>query len=120
MAVAGNLTGEGHIGVFDSVAASQTDSVLVAAVTGAKVRVIAFLLNHGDTTASAVTFNSKSAGAGTAKTPALKGPANGGFVAGQIDAGWFETNEGEGLTVTTGAGSTTGVMVKYELIKLVK
>jgi hypothetical protein len=43
--------------------------VLVAAQAGKRVRVLAFLINEGDTTASAVTFNSKPAGAGTAISP---------------------------------------------------
>ena len=120
MAVASSGVGEGRFSAFDSIAASQTDNALVTAITGAKIRVVAVVINHGDTTASAVTFNSKPAGAGTAKTPALKGPANGGFVIPFNESGWFETNEGEGLTVTTGAGSTTGVLVNYEVIKLVK
>jgi hypothetical protein len=43
--------------------------VLVAAVTGSKIRVHAFMLNQGDTTASTITFNSKGAGAGTRSSP---------------------------------------------------
>jgi hypothetical protein len=116
MATASNLASRGVLGAFDSVAASQTDSVLVAAKTGQKIRVLTFIVNHGDTTASAVTFNSKGSGAGTAKTPALKGAANGVVGAASDRAGLFETNVGEGLSVTTGAGSTTGIMVTYELV----
>jgi len=116
MATATNLSSAGRQGAFDAVAASQTDSVLVAAATGKKIRVHGFILNHGDTTASAVTFNSKGSGAGTAKTPAHKGPANGGFVVTESTGAWFETNVGEGLTVTTGAGSTTNISVIYELV----
>jgi hypothetical protein len=119
MAVASNLTGEGQLGVFDSVAASQTDSALVTAIPGAKIRVLSFFINYG-ATPSTVTFNSKGSGAGTAKTPAWVTAASGGIVAPQNDSGWFETNEGEGLTVTTAAGSTTGIILKYEIIKLVK
>lgn len=116
MATASNLASRGINGAFDSVAASQTDSILVAAVAGSKVRVLTFLVNHGDTTASAVTFNSKGSGAGTARTPALKGAANGVVGASSDRAGLFDTLVGEGLSVTTGAGSTTGIMVTYELI----
>jgi len=116
MATATNLSSAGRLGAFDAVAASQTDSVLVAAATNKKIRVHGFILNHGDTTASAVTFNSKGSGAGTAKTPAYKGPANGGFVVAEAKNAWFETNVGEALTVTTGAGSTTNVDVIYELV----
>jgi hypothetical protein len=116
MATATNLSSAGRLGAFDAVAASQTDSVLVAAATGKKIRVHGFTINHGDTTASAVTFNSKGSGAGTAKTAPYKGPANGGFVAPESKGAWFETNVGEALTVTTGAGSTTNIDVVYELV----
>lgn len=116
MATASNLASRGVLGAFDSIAASTTDSSLVAAVTGCKIRVLSFIVNHGDTTASSVTFNSKGSGAGTAKTPALKGAANGVVGASNDRSGLFETNKGEGLSVTTGAGSTTGILVTYELI----
>ena len=120
MAVASSGAGEGRFSAFDSVAASQTDSALVAAQADAKIRVVAVVINHGDTTASAVTFNTKPGGAGSAKTPALKGPANGSFVLPLNESGWFETNAGEGLSATTGAGSTSGIIVNYEVIKLAK
>lgn len=116
MATATNLQGRGRKGAFDSVAASQTDSNLVSAVTDKKIRVVSLVINQGDTTPSSVTFNTKPTGAGTAITPALKAAANGGFVLAEQSSGWFETNKGEGLTVTTGAGSTTGIMVQYELV----
>jgi hypothetical protein len=31
--------------------------------------------------------------------------------------GWWESISGEGISVTTGAGSTTGVTVLYERVK---
>lgn len=117
MATAQSLIGRGGRNAWDNIAASATDSVLVAAVTGEKIRVLALLLNHGDTTPSSVTLNSKGAGAGTAISPLLKGPANGGFVVAYSKQGWWETNSGEGLTASTGAGSTTGVTVVYERVK---
>jgi hypothetical protein len=82
-----------------------------------KIRVLSVLLNHGDTTASAATFNSKGSGAGTAISPPLKGPANGGFVVPHSQYGWFETLAGEALTVTTGAGSETSIIVGYTRVK---
>jgi predicted aconitase with swiveling domain len=112
MATASNLASRGVRGAFDNVAASATDSVLVAAATGLKIRVLTFLINHGSTTASTVVFNSASA----AKTPKFLGVPNGVIGASNDRAGLFETNKGEALTVTTGAGSTTGIMVTYELI----
>lgn len=116
MATATSAFGKGRITAFDSVAASQTDSNLVTAVSNRRIRVHALIINQGDTTASAVTFNSKGSGAGTAITPALKTSANGSFVVTENTGGWFQTNIGEGLTVTTGAGSTTGIIVSYSIV----
>lgn len=117
MATANSLKGRGVLNAYDVVAASQTDSVLVAANGTNKIRVLAVVINQGDTTASAVTFNSKGSGAGTAISPLLKGPANGGFVLPYNEKGWFESLSGEGLTVTTGAGSNTALIVDYELAR---
>lgn len=97
--------------VFEAVAASDTDEPIVAAITDRKIRVLGVVINHGDTTASSVTFNTASA----AISPAFKGPANGGFVL-PVGGGWFETNRGEALTVTTGAGSTTNIHVVYAVV----
>lgn len=116
MATANSAAGRGRRNAYDSIAASQTDSVLVAAVTGKKIRVIAFLVNQGDTTPSTVQFNSKGSGAGTAVFPAFKAAANGFYAVPECESGWFATNAGEGLTVTTGAGSTSGVAVIYEVV----
>jgi hypothetical protein len=116
MATARSLASRGVHNAWDSVAASQTDSVLVAANGSQKIRVLSFVVNHGDTTASSVTFNSKGSGAGTAVTPAWKGGANGVVGAAGDRAGMFETQSGQALTVTTGAGSTTGILVVFEFI----
>lgn len=116
MATASSLAGRGRYNAYDSIAASTTDSVLVAAAAGKRVRVISFVINQGDSTPSAVTFNTKPTGAGTAIYPALKFPANGGISSGDQASGWFQTLPGEGLSVTTGAGSTTAVAVTYELV----
>ena len=94
-----------------NVAASSTDSVLVAAAAGRTVRVVRLVLIGGGT-ATNVTFNSKGAGAGTAISPVFAFGANGGVVLPKDNDGWFDTNVGEALTVTTGAGSATGIMVK--------
>lgn len=115
MATATSLRGYGHANAYDAIAASATDSILVAAVPGKKIRVVAFIINQGDTTASTVTFNSKGSGAGTAVYVPLKYGANGGTSTPEVPSGWFETIAGEGLSVTTGAGSTTGVSVVYRL-----
>lgn len=116
MATAPNLAGRGRLGAFDSIAASASDSVLVAAVATKKIRVLAAAINHGDTTASTVTFKSKPTGSSTALTPALKGAANALLTLPECENGWFETKVGEALTVTTGSGSTSGVNVVYQLV----
>lgn len=96
---------------FDDVAASQTDSELVAAVSGKHIRVLAYVVQCG-ATATDVNFGSGS----TAITPLFANAANGGSVVPFNPIGWFETNEGEALTVTTGTGSATGVLVRYVLV----
>lgn len=116
MATASSLKGKGVQNAYDSIAASTTDSALVAAVAGQKIRVLAVVLNQGDTTPSAVTLNSKPAGSGTSIFPALKAAANGGFVLPYNPVGWCSTNAGEGLSATTGAGSATAVVVQWDLV----
>jgi hypothetical protein len=116
MATASSISAAGRDNAYDSVAASATDSILVGAVTGKKIRVHSIILNQGDTTPSAVTFNSKGGGAGTAVFPPLKAAANGGFVIPENPGGWCETNVSEGLSVTTGAGSTTAIIVTYSVV----
>ena len=118
MATANSAAGAGRRNAYDAVAAEQTDSVLVAANAGKQIRVIALVANQGDTTASAVTLNSKGSGAGVAIFPALKGAANGLVVLPECRSGWVETNPGEALTVTTGAGSATGIVVVYEVVSV--
>lgn len=98
---------------YDAIPASTTDSNLVTAVPTKKIRVVAYLINQGDTTPSTVQFNSKPGGAGSSIFNPLKYPANGGAVSPKSD-GWFETAVGQGLSVTTGAGSTTTVAVVYK------
>lgn len=97
---------------FANVAQSQTDSSIVAAVSGKVIRVVAATAVAGGT-ATNLTFNSKGSGAGTAISPLYANGINGGEVLPFNPSGWFETTSGEALTVTTGAGSTTGILVTY-------
>lgn len=97
---------------FANIAASTTDGNIVTAVASKKIRVLAVAAVAG-ATATTLTFNSKPAGAGAAKTCLFANAANGGEVLPFNPIGWFETVSGEGLTVTTGAGSTTGIQVVY-------
>ena len=109
-----NALPAGQLGVtaFANVAASQTDALLVTAVAGKKIRVLQALFMAA-ATATNLTFNTKPGGAGTAISPLFACGANGGASVPFSPIGWFDTNTGEGLTVTTGAGSTTGVLVRY-------
>ena len=95
-----------------NIAASTTDGSVVAAVTSKKIRVLSFRIHAGGT-ATNVTFNTKPAGAGTAISELFACAANGGRAEAYSPIGHFETNAGEGLTVTTGAGSTVGIGISY-------
>lgn len=99
---------------FANIAASQTDSVIVAAIGGRKIRVLSFRVMAGGT-ATNFTFNTKSVttAAGVAITEQFQCGANGGQIGPYSSTGHFETKDGEGLTGTTGAGSTVGVGVVY-------
>jgi hypothetical protein len=93
---------------FANIAASQTDSSVVAAVSGRAIRVVALACQCG-ATATNITFNSAS----TAISMTFQNAANGGEILPRNDLGWFQTVAGEALTATTGTGSTTGVQVVY-------
>jgi hypothetical protein len=95
-----------------NIAASTTDGALVALVAAKKLRVLSFRI-HAAGTATNVTFTSKPAGAGTAISELFACGANGGRSEAFSPIGHFETAAGEGLSVTTGAGSTVGVGVTY-------
>lgn len=97
---------------FANVSASQTDSSIVSGVTGKKLRVLAVALLAGGT-ATNITFNTKPSGSGTAISMQFQNGANGGAVLPFNPVGWFQTSSGDGLTVTTGSGATTGVHVVY-------
>lgn len=100
--------------IVANIAKSQTNSVLLAGVSGKKIRVTGLVLVAG-ATATDVTFRSKPAGTGTDISPLLALAINGTLVLPHNADGWFETVAGEALTVTTGNGATTGILVNYEL-----
>ena len=108
-------TGDGVPKAFVNAPAATTDTLVVAAVPGRKIRVHQVAVLNGST-ATNVTFNSKPAGAGTAISPLMAEGANGGAVLNHSPVGWFDTNVGEGLSVTTGAGSVVGVIVATTLV----
>lgn len=98
-----------------NVAHETTDGALVTAVSEKKVRVLGVVVTPGGT-ATSVTFNTKPSGSGTAVSAAFTVAANTPLVLPVHDYGWFETSSGEGLSVTTGTGSTCGIQVVYTLL----
>ena len=108
-----DLSTKGVKHTFANVAASATDSSVVALVANTKIRVLAFHCQAG-ATATDLTFNTTS----TAISPLFANAANGGAVGNFNPVGWFETDSGEALTVTTGAGGTTGITVVYAEVKI--
>lgn len=109
-------TGDAILRVAVNVAAGTTDAAIAPAVAGRRIRVQSVFIDNGAAGATTVTFNSKGGGAGTAISPLLSLATSGGAVLSEADAGWWETNVGEGLTVTTSAGAPVGVFVTYFLV----
>jgi hypothetical protein len=107
--------GRGTLSEFANIATATTDGQVVAAVSNRRIRVLALAMVCGGT-ATTATFNTKGSGAGTAISPLFANSANGGAVLPLNDRGWFTTNVGEALTITTGAGSATGILVTYQVI----
>lgn len=99
--------------VFKNIAASTTDGEIVAAVPGRRIIVLQYALMAGNT-ATVATFRSKPAGASAAISMDHACGANGGISIERAPEGWFETVSSEGLSLTTGAGSTVGVQVVYQ------
>ena len=98
---------------FANIATGTTDGALVTAVSGRRIRVLAASAKAG-ATATAITFNSKPAGAGTAISALFANGASGDVTLPFSPTGWFQTAVGEGLTATTSAaGATTGVQIVY-------
>lgn len=92
-----------------NVAAAQTAlSIIAAAGAGIKIKVIGVQIQSG-AVATAVTFNSAAA----AITPAFGLLASQSVVLPPIGIAYFQTLANEALTITTGAGSTTAIMIQY-------
>ena len=91
-----------------TVAASQTDSSLIALVASRKLRIIALAVQCGGT-ATDITFESGT----TTRIHKVPAGANGGQVLPPNQWGWFETASGSALTVTTGTGSSTEISGTY-------
>jgi hypothetical protein len=93
---------------FANVNASQTGAQVVAGVAGRQIVVLSVTAVAGNA-ATDITFNSAS----TAISCKFANGAHGGVVLPHNPQGWFRTLPGEALTVTTGTGSATGVLVNY-------
>jgi hypothetical protein len=108
--------GKGALSELANIATGTTDGAIVTGIANRRIRVLAVAMVAG-ATATSTTFNTKPAGAGVAISPLFANAANGGAVLPYNDRGWFTTNAGEGLTATTtAAGSTTGILVTYQVI----
>ena len=101
-----------------STAASATDDVVLAAQPGLRIRVLGVVAS-AEGTSTAITFNSKGSGAGTAISSKLTLAATGPTVIPYAKPGWFQTNAGEGLTVTTGSGATVDFQIIYQYVRIV-
>lgn len=98
-----------------NIAAATTDGAVIAAVAGKKIRVLSYLVSALTAGATTATFTTKPGGAGSAISPVISLAANGN-VSEESEFGLFETNVGEGLSLTTGAGAGVGVRVTYVLV----
>lgn len=97
---------------FANIAASTTDGNVVSAVPFKSIRVVQVVM-VASATATDCTFNSKPAGSGSAISCLFANGINGGAVLGYNPDGWFSTVPGQGLTATTGSGSSTGIQIGY-------
>ena len=96
---------------FANIAASTTDSAIVAAVATKRIVVLSYRVMCG-ATATTFVFRTKPAGAGTDISDLMQCAPNGG-AAERDSLGLFWTVAGEGLSGSTGAGSQVGVRVTY-------
>jgi hypothetical protein len=99
-----------------NIEASQTEAVLIGGVSGKRVIVHGALIVSGPNPTS-LTFNSTGSGGSFPISPTFQCGANSWGTIPPLTGldGWFKTNVGEGLTVTTGAGSTTGIQLLYDV-----
>jgi hypothetical protein len=99
---------------FANVAASQTDEEIIPANASAAIRIISLAMVTGGT-ATNVTIKSKESGeSSVAITPLFANAANGGAVLPLNLHGWAQTPDvARAVTVTTGAGSTTGITLSF-------
>ena len=99
-----------------NVAASQTDSELIAARTGKVIKVYGFMLTSVANTQ--FTFNSKGAGAGVAISMLVTVPTVNAVVFPLLSHpnSYFDTASGESLTSTSGTGNNVRGIVFYQYV----
>lgn len=102
---------------FADVAAGSTDAALIPAEEGMTPRILSLAMVTGGT-ATTVTLKSKTGEeASVAISPLFANAANGGAVLPFNEHGWFQALQaGDAVTVTTGAGSSTGLLVQFVMI----
>lgn len=98
-----------------SLGALSTDTSIVTAVAGKKVRVIRYALSRGTGAATVVVFNSKPSGVGTSISQNITVAASNNLKESDNN-GLFETAAGEGLTANNSSLATVVVMVTYILV----
>lgn len=96
--------------IITTIAASQTDAAFITAVSDKKKRIVSLIIDPG-ASPSTIVFNSKGSGAGTAKSITFKNLAT--LALSLNELGWVNSNIDEGITITTGAGSTTSIQAQY-------
>ena len=96
---------------FKVIDCASTDNTIIAAVTGKKLRVLAYVL----VVTGAATARFESATAGTALTGQMSLAANGGIAAPFNPAGWFETVAGELLNLELSANGADGHLIYQEI-----
>jgi hypothetical protein len=91
-------------------AAGATDAVIQSAIPGRKIRMLSLYVLPTVTPPVSATVNTKGTSAGTAISPVLPLAANTPLqLIGPSNAGLWETNQGEALTITNPAGTTLAV-----------
>jgi hypothetical protein len=90
-----------------TVAASQTDSAIAAAVAGKRHRVLSGLIGCTGTASAGATYGSKIGSETTvAISPLLTPGVNALVPLSHNSNGWFETETGGALVLTTGTGGS--------------
>lgn len=110
--VNGRIPGARNVKRVPVQASSSGDNTLLSALTGRKIRVLAF---YGSC-AGTVNAKFQSDASGTDLTGLLYGVANSGIVLPYNDRGWFETQAGQLLNLNLSAAVAVGGTLVYEVI----